>query len=599
MNRLTRILTLAASITALTANSWAQTTDDGQGMLELPFFDDFSYIATTPADSLWERHGATLSHDLPSSPPSTGALLLDALDSGLKFYPNARYGSATPADTIESLPIDLEYPGDKSIWMSFFYQRGGLGDSPEAGDSLVLEFYSVPERKWQWIKSYKGGKTAPFEQEMINITEDRFLQKGFRFRFRNYISLGSSLAPDLVSNCDHWLIDYITIDKNRHQGDTVYNDVSLTNTPIIKVGDYQEVPWRHYVDSKHEDLNYIIHYRNNDNRARLLDSINLYLDHDGIHEKYALGTFNMPSYMDFENRNEKFMYEFTSANDTAAQYDVTVKLVSDAATSDFAANNIVTVRKTFHNCYALDDGTAEAAYGLHGEGSDGAMIAIKFHTYIPDKIHGVYMYFCPVYRNMQADNFDLKVWSCQDGIPQSEIYTKPNVEVPKDSTGKFVYIPLDTPVEVRDTFFIGWQKNETSIIAVGFDRNTTTPNHKYFNIGGDWRLSKEPGQIMIRPSFGDIKTAISDIYPSTRTASAKPRMKVYPNPATTFINVEYDTDFDKPSPIMIINARTGQIIRTIRDIEIPAIIDVGDIPAGAYIISSPATGASAKLLITK
>ena len=593
MNRLIRTITIAAAL-GIAADATAQ-----QDTLELPFFDDFSYIKAAPDDSLWVAHGSTVCYDLPNNPPSTGAMLLDALDSRGLFYANARYGTVTAADTVESQPINLDYPGEKSIWLSFYYQRGGHGDTPEKGDSLVLDFYSPPEQKWQSVRLYEGGKSSPFNQEMINITDDKYLRKGFRFRFRNYISLGSSLAPDLVSNCDHWLIDYVSLDINRHKGDTVYKDVSLTNTPIIKVGDYQQVPWKHYAkSSKRGEVNYTIHYRNNDNRARLLDSINLYLAHDGKTEKYALGTFNMPSYMDFENRNENFAYTFTSNYDTVANYQVTVKLVSDATAKDYPGNNQVTVSKTFSNCYALDDGSAEAAYGLHGEGSDGAMIAVKYNTYMPDRLRGVYMYFCPVYNNQQADNFDLKVWACEDGLPISEIATKSNVPVPKDSTGKFIYIPFDYPIEVRDTFFVGWQKNETSIIAVGFDRNTSTPNHKYFNIGGDWKQSKELGQIMIRPVFGDVKTAISELAPERMSAAPK-HLKIYPNPATTHFTIEWKSDADRLQTLMIANARSGQIVKTIRNVEYSSVIDVDDLAAGAYIIMSPSTSESAKLLIIK
>jgi hypothetical protein len=594
MTRLLRILTFATVLGFAAVDAAAQAQDE---MLELPFFDDFSYISDVPDDSLWVRHGVSVCRDLPKNPPSTGAMLLDALDGRGLFYANARYGTITAADTVESRPINLDYPGEKSIWLSFYYQRGGFGDRPEQGDSLVLDFYSPPEDKWLSVKSYEGGKSAPFEQEMINIKDDRFLQKGFRFRFRNYISLGSSLAPDLVSNCDHWLIDYVSLDIHRHEGDTVYKDVSLTNTPIIKVGDYQQVPWKHYVHgNKRDNVNYIIHYRNNDSRARLLDSINLTLAHDGEVEKYALGTFNMPSYMDFENVNENFAYTFSSRYDTAAHYQVTVRLVSDAMTSDFPGNNQVTVNKNFSNCYALDDGTAEAAYGLHGEGSDGSMIAVKFNTYMPDRLRGVYMYFCPVYKNMQADNFDLKVWACEGGLPVSEIATKDNVPVPKDSTGCFIYIPFDTPVEVSDTFFVGWQKNETSIIAVGFDRNTSTPNHKFFNIGGDWKQSKELGQIMIRPVFGDVKTATSELGAAHQSVPKK-HLHIYPNPASTDITVEWGSGARKT--LAIINARSGQILKTMRDVEDAAVISLDGIPAGSYIIMSPSTGESAKFLIIK
>ena len=110
-------MTLAAAL-GTTANATAQ-----QDTLELPFFDDFSYLSDVPADSLWVTHGATICYDLPNNPPSTGALLLDALNGKGVFYANARYGTTTAADTVESQPINLDYPGEKSIWLSFYYQR--------------------------------------------------------------------------------------------------------------------------------------------------------------------------------------------------------------------------------------------------------------------------------------------------------------------------------------------------------------------------------------------------------------------------------------------------------------------------------------------
>ena len=565
-------------------------------MLQLPFFDDFSDISTKPNPALWKNYGATVSTNLPNLPPSTGALMLDALDTIGNFYQSAQYGTTTAADTIESLPINLYYPDDNSIWLSYFYQRGGLGDRPEDADSLILDFYSPINDEWTPIKKYNGGKCTPFAQEMINIKEKIYLQEGFKFRFRNYISLGSSLAPDLVSNCDYWFIDYITLNKNRNNTDTVYNDVTLTNTPILKIGDYQQVPWQHYTSGKHENISYIINYRNNDRKARLLDSINLYLTHNGNTEKFELGTFNMPAYMDFENTNANLPYTIEQQDETSASISMKVHLVSDQNHKDYAANNTVTITKTLSDCYALDDGTAEAAYGLHGEGSDGAKVAIRFCPVAPGTINGVYMYFCPVYKNQQADNFNLKIWNCNNGLPLSEIFSLDNVVVPKDNTGKFVFIPFDETVEVRDTFFVGWQKNSTSIIAVGFDRNTSTPNEKYFNIGNVWKKSNEIGQIMIRPSFGDIQTATNDI------ESPKPQkatFNVYPNPASSNITIETSTYYNQPIKILIIDASTGRIVKTIPNAGNICNTDISDLATGIYIITSPQLGATTKILITK
>ena len=69
-------------------------------------------------------------------------ILFDALDINGEFYPS-QYGTKyASGDTLTSKPIDLYYPGDNTIFLSFFYQPGGFGDAPENEDELMLDFYS-------------------------------------------------------------------------------------------------------------------------------------------------------------------------------------------------------------------------------------------------------------------------------------------------------------------------------------------------------------------------------------------------------------------------------------------------------------------------
>lgn len=606
MNRLLPALAAMATALALhTGSARAQEPepepepDNQQKSLELPFFDDFSEPGSEPSQKLWAPHGASVSVNLPMDPPSAGAVVMDAVDKNGNFYPGAGYGTLSPADTLESMPINLDYPGNQSIYLSYFYQRGGLGDLPEERDSLVLEFYSPSLDQWIWIKSYKGGKREPFAPEMIPISGDRFLQDGFRFRFRNYISLGSQLEPDLVANCDFWMIDYIHIDQDREPGQTQYADVALTSYPEVRIGQYQLIPWSHY--SKDLTINYSIKYRNNDSRPRLLDSMNMVISSQAGTDTIKLGSYNVPAMMDFDNQGNGLQYTFTSASPNTAQYQIEAQLVSDASQTDYAPNNKLAISKTLQDCYAYDDGTAEAAYGLHGEGSSGGLVAVRFAPLRPDYINGVYIYFCPVYQNKQASSLNLKIWSCHNGMPQAEIYSKDNVEVPKTKTGQFTLIPLQELVEVADTFFVGWEKNENAIIAAGFDKNTTSCNPKYYNIGGRWKQSNEKGQIMIRPAFGGMaETPTADIQRPTATT---PRIRIYPNPASESVHVEI-------SPLVGNNQKTNRTRITITDMAGRTAIDThidgqqGDIPLhalrpGTYIIHAPQARASAKLIKTK
>ena len=63
-----------------------------------------------------------------------GIATFDALDSNGRLYATASsYGFK--ADQLTSQPLNLNYTAGDNIWLSFFYQAGGLGDPPEPNDS--------------------------------------------------------------------------------------------------------------------------------------------------------------------------------------------------------------------------------------------------------------------------------------------------------------------------------------------------------------------------------------------------------------------------------------------------------------------------------
>lgn len=529
----------------------AATAQDDE-MLTLPFFDDFSYNASAPNNALWQNGGVTLSNTLPNRPPSIGAAVFDALNVDGEFYP-AQYGTKyANGDTLTSKPIDLYYPGDNTIYLTFYYQPGGFGDAPENEDELMLDFYAPEANEWSTVKTFSGSSCYGFRQESVAITQKCYLQKGFRFRFRNYFSLGSSKQADLVSNCDFWLVDYIKLDKLRSESDTVYQDVALTNCPEVKINNYITVPWSHYTKAADKvKVSYSVFYRNNDNEPRMLDSINLIFKAKGINDTLMLGSYNLPSYWDFAE-TKQFPYTFKSDQETA-DYQIGVKLVSDVSQQDFAPNNTYFINKTFADYYAYDDGSAEAGYGIHGEGSTGSMVAVKFAPLVTDYIKGVYIYFNPTFRNAQAEFFHLKIWDNNNGIPGEELYSDFNLSLPKNDCGRFVFFPLKNPVALTDTFFIGWQKTQNEIINIGFDKSTTSIATNYYNINGQWKKSNEKGQIMIRPAFGTLSTANDDI---VANISESNELIVSPNPAKDYIRVE-----GAQHTIYIIGA-TGVIVKT-------------------------------------
>ncbi|NJO89748.1 MAG: hypothetical protein HC831_12965 [Chloroflexia bacterium] len=84
--------------------------------LELPFFDDFSGNSFLPNQDKWTDNYAFISGMYPLNPPSIGVATLDAISNTGEFYSSAGYGNTFSADTLTSQPINLNYPGDNTIY---------------------------------------------------------------------------------------------------------------------------------------------------------------------------------------------------------------------------------------------------------------------------------------------------------------------------------------------------------------------------------------------------------------------------------------------------------------------------------------------------
>ena len=69
-----------------------------------------------------------------------------------------------------------------------------------------------------------------FKQVLIPITDEKYLNAGFQFRFRNYASMGNNSLPGWLGNIDQWNIDYVVLDINRSEADTLYKDVAFVNS---------------------------------------------------------------------------------------------------------------------------------------------------------------------------------------------------------------------------------------------------------------------------------------------------------------------------------------------------------------------------------
>src|SRR5690606_86801 len=106
-------------------------------------------------------------------------------------------------DQLVSQEIDLS-PNQvaDSLYLSFFWQAGGLAEMPDEQDQLELYFLDR-EGNWQLAWSVAGGDLETrdtFRHEMIRV-EEPFFHSQFRFRFVNKGRLSGPF--------DSWILDYI------------------------------------------------------------------------------------------------------------------------------------------------------------------------------------------------------------------------------------------------------------------------------------------------------------------------------------------------------------------------------------------------------
>ncbi|HDP75189.1 MAG TPA: T9SS type A sorting domain-containing protein [Bacteroidales bacterium] len=574
--------------------------------LTLPFFDDFARNLPFPTLELWEPSNVISNQTYAINPPTIGVATFNAINrkgilhAHLTTYPQ-------PADTLTSLPINLNYPATDSIYLSFSVQPGGLGYQPSPNDSLVLELFSPSENRWvrSWAASvnFKANKIefynhllnkktqknsskldSTFFTVNININNPSFLENGFCFRFIGYASLmENATVPGLKTNSDHWHIDMVYLNRLRNWDDTVYNDIAFRKPIYPFLKNYKSIPWSHFAKSQNTEMNvpreFKIVYSNLGpttwNVTRRFSVTNL---STGDEYSFSGGAENIYGYQEFAY-TRLFDYNFTSAWPDSAKFLMKTFLQTDfdEATKHFRYNDTLAQQLNFYNYYALDDGSAESGYGLFGEGTTNAMVAQQFYNYKTDTLVGVMVYFNRSYQDANSQPFKITVWADDNGKPGNIIYQE-STSRPQftDSLNCFTIYRID-PIEIpKSNFYLGWQQNTTEFMNVGFDRNTNNRKRIFHNLPGYWTNTQFEGTIMIRPIFGKFY----QIPTSTPTTSSK-GFRVYPNPAAEFIYI--DTDINGTAKWYQLISITGQVIES-KQFYSNQPIGVGHIPAGIYIL---------------
>ncbi|WP_181163683.1 T9SS type A sorting domain-containing protein [Pontibacter mangrovi] len=489
----------------------------------LPFFDDFA-AADTLVPARWSGNGVFVNNRYALRPITKNVATLDGLDgNGQAYAPNTL--SAGASDTLTSAPILLGglTPAD-SVYLSFYWQSGGLGDVPDQTESnlryLTLEFLDNTGA-WQEVwRQPAVGEVTDFAQVFVGLRESKYFHSGFRFRFRN-VGLRNGMA-------DVWNLDYMLLDRNRTKGQANRRDIAISQSISRLLQYYTAMPaWQF-----REDPN-----------AALADTVTATFNNLGS----APEAIAWRGYIRGAGGAETtFLQDQALVQGQARQYQIAgVPALDQAvipATENFTlahgialdtkelnpetqANDRTERTTVFSDYFALDDGTAEAGFSFLG--TTNTQVAQRFILSKPDQVKAFRVYFPRVGKDISGSSVTFRVWGNDNGVPGKTLHQQSFQVQYSDSLNKFYEVALTKQVTVQDTFFIGWTQPGSLYLNIGFDKNENAAGQRFtYTASGGWaEETKFQGAVMLRLVMtGEVPLGAEE----ERYQAA---MQVFPNPS--------------------------------------------------------------------
>lgn len=544
-------------------------------VLSLPFLDDFSQQHFYPDASKWIDNNVYINSNYAVNPISYGVATFDGLDSTGYPYDFLNPTSYGIADHLTSKTIDLTIVTD-SVFLSFYYQPQGVGNQPEAKDSLRLEFFRKSDSLWVWQWSKPGSAVSPFIKVMIPI-DTSFQNDAFQFRFVNYATLSG--------NVDHWNLDYIYLNDNRNYADTALNDVALTGDFYKMLNEYSSMPYTHYkIDSIGNMATAIdVEYKNNHNSNYAVFYKYQVIENNGsgaVIETYPTTTSskNVAGYSSLiepQAVNDLPLNNFYfPVDDTAKTKVFQIKNYFDLnSVVDFnQQNDTVYSYQVFSNYYAYDDGSAEAGYGPLGIGSK---LSQQFNIKKSDTLVALSFYFNPVTYIQGAKSFKLKIWSSLS--PEVLVYSQSAYYNPLYSlTNELLKFNLDYPIYLpAGTYYFGYENITEDFLTIGYDLNHDNSSKVFFNAEGIWEHPSYSGSLMIHPVFSYDDAIVS----VNKISEIDTKIEIYPNPSAGIVLL--NTIF--PKQILIFDV-FGKLIKELPQ-AVYSKIDLTNLPNGVYFLN--------------
>jgi len=535
------------------------------------------------------RGGAYINNAFASNFLTQGVATFDGTDASGVPYDISSETTYGPADTLESKPFALD-PEMEDVYLSFFYQAGGLGNAPDEEDSLIVDFFNVNENRWEYAWSTEGNQSNTDDwndRVWLEVAGSDYKRPGFKFRFRNYATLSGIL--------DQWHIDYVELaaDRDTAIGDTI-NDAAFVTALSSFTGRYTSVPYKHYLEDyaafQEDTVKALI--RNLGEQAvnilnldyEISSPAGLIVDQfttvDPSLEAFTVKRYGFLQVDDqlFPDLGEEFV-------------DFSIKSwFNISGGNDQRANDTITSVQRFHNYYAYDDGSAESAYSLRGAGAE---LGYLFNTPVGDSLRALYFNF-PQTLNDDAEDFDivLTVWNDTSSEP---IFTADYISNPQYTyANNFRRYEINPPVYVEGDFMVGFQQLQADKLFIGYDLNNNARDKLFYHVNDVWYAASFNGALMLRPDFGeDPMLSTNELADSKMTT----RLIVFPNPAENVIHV---TNADSYMRLDIYSIDGSLLMQVSNPSES---VDVSELSKGIYLLQATAISDqsmhTAKLIISQ
>lgn len=550
---------------------------------------NFYKVPDNGKNTIWIDNYTFISSELPINPPTINVASFDGADEYGQMYSESSTARGV-ADYLTSKPIDLSVGGN-DIYLSFFYQT--IGNSADVivnpDDSLVLEFYNPVLNDWDYVWSHIYFSQEDFKQQIIHVNNPLYHYKGFQFRFKNYGSLRGVR--------DQWYLDYIFLDKNRTEGDTIYDDLSIQyNAPSLLNG-YTAMLWRDYLnnpDSRMED-EVFIPFRNNDDAPKILIDLQYQISNKdvpthieniggGSNASIAANTSSGEIFDIYNNFN--YIFDTSIPADSTPTFNVAFSVSTSTPNDTLFTNDTCYYNQVFNDYYAYDDGSAEAQLYVTSA-QVYPQIALEYSIFnTGDTLKALDICFIPNTSDPSIIPFTIAVWDDLNNDPYFE-NTSYSYPVYSQGTSGFQRYYFEDYVDVTNQFYVGIKQKEKSVsqaegINIGFDLNTNNTENKIYyinNIGEPFKQFSIQGSLMIRPVF---KMGINDSVLSVNDLTLQDDFKIFPNPSNGIFNVEVERETNKSYSVSIFDV-SGRLIAT-QKFKNNTVINISDKQKGFYFL---------------